>query len=107
MKVAKVAKYQQQAAEYPNMQIAVLLLINCFHACRTTYLARTTPTNIIAPALSRFDTNLRDAFNTAFAYTLNDKEWAQLTFSISQGGHGARTISTIAKAAYLASFDRC
>ena len=54
--------------------------------------------------LANADVTLKQGFNDALAYDFNDSEWKQMTFSTSEGGHGARNINAITKAAYLASY---
>jgi hypothetical protein len=103
-KVDEVIKMQEKAAEFPRTQIASLLLTNCYDECRMTYIARTTPPNIIAPILHKFDAGLKDAYQTALCHQFKDNEWDGFSFSVTSGGHGARNISVYKNAAYLASF---
>merc|ERR1719491_1056081 len=95
---------QEMAAEFPRTQIASLLLANCYGECRVTYMARTTPPNIIAPVLHKFDVGLKDAYQTTLCHQFKDNEWDGFSFSVTSGGHGARNISVYKNAAYLASF---
>ena len=106
-KVETVRKMQVAAGSLPVSQSASLLLKTCFHSCRVVHLMRTHRPSVILPALHDFDINLKDAFQPVLAHTFSDSspDWLTFTLSGSDGGHGARTSTDYALAAYLGSLN--
>ena len=103
-KVEKVGAMQRNAAAYPNPADQDSAALQQLRRVQDDVNRPHYPDRLQRSGAAPVQPQSPDAFNTAFSYSFTDREWTVMTFSISQGGHGARNISTVAKAANLARY---
>ncbi|ESN96660.1 hypothetical protein HELRODRAFT_163754 [Helobdella robusta] len=80
----------------------MVLLLQTAFLPRLVYFLRTSPLLDVS-ILNSFDDHLRDAFQSIFNITLDQKHWLQGTLPIYVGGLGLGSAAELAPSAFLAS----
>ena len=83
-------------------QDALILLRASFSAPRVQHLMRCSP-SVDNPTLADFDTLLRSTISRLSNCVLTEVQWLQASLPVKMGGLEARTVSSLALPAYLAS----
>jgi hypothetical protein len=96
----------ERLIELEDPQISLHLLRSCASFCRFVYLARTTPSQLIADALKGVDSDFHDCLCRFSALQLSDTAWRQSQLSLSSGGLGLRSVALHSSAAFVSSHTR-
>ena len=84
-------------------QVALTLLRLCGSFCRLSYLARSTPTDLVLEAFKLFDNDIHHCFMDCIGFTTSDEAWCQAQLGLNSGGLGLRSLSLHSSSAYIAS----
>ncbi|KAL5488937.1 hypothetical protein EMCRGX_G017964 [Ephydatia muelleri] len=85
-------------------QAALTLLRLCGRFCRLSYLARSTPTNLVSDAFKLFDDDVHHCFIDCIGFETSDEAWCQAQLGLNSGGLGLRSLSLHSSSAFIASF---
>ena len=90
-------------------QVALTLLRLCGSICRLSYLARSTPTDLVLEAFKLFDDDIHHCFMDCIGFATLDEAWCQAQLGLNSGGLGLRSLSLHSSSAYIASVcsSRC
>ena len=84
-------------------QVALTLLRLCGSFCRLSYLACSTPTDLVLEAFKLFDDDIHHCFMDCIGFTKSDEAWYQAQLGLNSGGLGLRSLSLHSSSAYIAS----
>ncbi|KAL5517866.1 hypothetical protein EMCRGX_G003497 [Ephydatia muelleri] len=84
-------------------QVALTLLRLCGSFCRLSYLARSTPTDLVLEAFKLFDDDIHHCFMDCIGFATSDEAWCQAQLGLNSGGLGLRSLSLHSSSAYIAS----
>ena len=84
-------------------QVALTLLHLCGSFCRLSYLARSTPTDLVLEAFKLFDDDIHHCFMDCIGFATSDEAWCQAQLGPNSGGLGLRSLSLHSSSAYIAS----
>ena len=84
-------------------QVALTLLRLCGSFCRLSYLARSTPTDLVLEAFKLFDDDIHHCFMDCIGFATSDEAWCQAQLGLNSGGLGLRKLSLHSSSAYIAS----
>ena len=84
-------------------QVALTLLRLCGSFCRLSYLARSTPTDLVLEAFKLFDEDVHHCFMDCIGFATSDEAWCQAQLGLHSGGLGLRSLSLHSSSAYIAS----
>eukprot|EP00666_Eupelagonemidae_sp_cell4sb_P002635 gene2635-biopygen4211 len=90
-------------AEFPDPQIALLLLRHCASYGKVVHSMRVTPHDFHEDALGEFDARVRECFEGFTGLHPDDEQWRQATLGTRFAGLGLRSAADHAAAAFLAS----
>ena len=104
-KRAIALKLPNQLSEVGSVdpQVALLLLRQCGGFCKLVHLSRSTPSSLVADALSLYSDDFCQCFTECTSVDTPDNAWQQAHLSLSRGGLGLRCLSHHSSAAYIAS----
>ena len=83
--------------------MALTLLRLCGSFCRLSYLARSTPTDLVLEAFKLFDDDIHHCFMDCIGFATSDEAWCQAQLGLNSGGLGLRSLSLHSSSAYIAS----
>ena len=89
------------AATDPQVELTSLCLCGSF--CRLSYLARSTPTDLVLEAFKLFDDDIHHCFMDCIGFATSDEAWCQAQLGLNSGGLGLRSLSFHSSSAYIAS----
>eukprot|EP00731_Ephydatia_muelleri_P002754 Em0001g2754a len=70
---------------------------------RLSYLARSTPTDLVLEAFKLFDDDIHHCFMDCIGFATLDEAWCQAQLGLNSGGLGLRSLSLHSSSAYIAS----
>ena len=84
-------------------QVALNLLRLCGSFCRLSYLARSTPPDLVLDAFKLFDDDIHHCFMDCIGFATSDEAWCQAQLGLNSGGLGLCSLSLHSSSAYIAS----
>ena len=69
-------------------QVVLNLLRLCGSFCRLSYLARSTPTDLVLEAFKLFDEDTHHCFMDCIGFATSDEAWCQAQLGLNSGGLG-------------------
>ena len=84
-------------------QVVLTLLRLCGSFCRLSYLARSTPTDLVLEAFKLFDDDIHHCFMDCIGFATSDEAWCQAQLGLNSGGLGLCSLSLHSSSAYIAS----
>ena len=84
-------------------QVALNLLRLCGSFCRLSYLAHSTPTDLVLEAFKLFDDDIHHCFMDCIGFATSDEAWCQAQLGLHSGGLGLRSLSLHSSSVYIAS----
>ena len=83
--------------------MALTLLRLCGSFCRLSYLARSTPTDLVLEAFKLFDGDIHYCFMDCIGFTTSDEAWCQAQLDLNSSGLGLHSLSLHSSSVYIAS----
>ena len=85
-------------------QGAFTLLCFCGSFCRLSYLACSTPTNLVLDAFKLFNNDIHHCFVDCTGFETSDKPWCQAQLGLNRGGLGLCLLFLHSSSTFIASF---
>ena len=99
----KVAPLFNALPDLEDPQLAYILLKHCASFCKMSYSMRAVPRDSHLQSLTRFDKDVRRAFNSAVGIRPDDDAWKRACRPVSYAGLGLRSVADFSDVAYIAS----
>ena len=87
-----------------DLQVVLTLLRLCGSFCRLSYLARSTPTDLVSDAFKLFDDDVHHCFMDCIGSETSDEAWCQAQLGLNSGSLGLCSLSLHSGSAFIASF---